>query len=87
MYDRMTHALAELEKVDAGLFYEATITRDPRKLTKDEAEELKNLKGPARNAAAARIEGLFPREMRLPTDTPRTAGWDHAWKAPSPDGS
>jgi large subunit ribosomal protein L40 len=85
MYDSMQRAVEELKKVDEGLFYHATVQRDPRKMTKEEQEELKPLKGPAKNAKAARIEGLFPREMRLPTDTPRTAGWDHGWKAPKSD--
>lgn len=27
-----------------------------------------------------KYERLFPREMRLPTDTPGKDGWDYKWK-------
>lgn len=30
--------------------------------------------------AKGKFEGLFPREMRLPTETPGNKGWDYDWK-------
>lgn len=27
-----------------------------------------------------KVEGFFPREMRLPTDTPGKDGWNYNWK-------
>lgn len=82
MHARMKHAVEELEKVDGRLYHWATVPRDPRRLIKPEAEALKAVKGAAKKALEARIEGLFPREMRAPTDSPSRAGWDHAWKPP-----
>ncbi|KDQ14023.1 hypothetical protein BOTBODRAFT_33137 [Botryobasidium botryosum FD-172 SS1] len=81
LYDNMRRAMDELEKTDEYLFTQANLQRDPRGLTKGEIETLKGLKGAAKKAAEARIEGFFPRELRIPTDTPRKAGWDHSWKA------
>jgi len=30
--------------------------------------------------ANRRLPGLFPREMRPPTDTPAIGGWKHDWR-------
>lgn len=82
MHARMKEAVEELEKVDKKLFHWATIPRDQRRLIKPEAEALKGTKGSVRKALEARIEGLFPRELRVPTDTPSVNGWDYDWKPP-----
>ena len=73
----------ELEKIDPVRYKEASRVEDPRKLTPKELEALKNMKGVEKKAMEGRLPGLFPREMRIPTDTPPRAGWDYDWKAPS----
>lgn len=82
MHARMQEAVEELRGVDARLFQWATVPRDQRRLIKPEAEALKGTKGSVRKALEARIEGLFPRELRVPTDTPSVNGWDYDWKPP-----
>ncbi|KAH8119965.1 hypothetical protein DFH11DRAFT_20943 [Phellopilus nigrolimitatus] len=80
-FECMRRAMEELERVDPVLFKEANRTEDPRKRTEAETELLKTLKGTERKAFEGRLPGLFPREMRLPTDTPPRAGWDYSWKS------
>ncbi|KAH9897942.1 hypothetical protein C8Q73DRAFT_378614 [Cubamyces lactineus] len=46
-------------------------------LSPAETELLKKLKGPEKKAVEARIRGLFPRELRIPTDTPPKNGWTY----------
>jgi large subunit ribosomal protein L40 len=82
LHSSMRTAVDELEQVDSKL-YEWATEKDTRRLAKEESEMIKKLKGPARNAAEARVHGLFPREMRIPRDTPSQSGWDYSWKAPS----
>lgn len=82
MHARMEEAVQELEQVDQRLYHWATVPRDQRRLIKPEAEALRGTKGSVRKALEARIEGLFPRELRVPTDTPSTNGWDYDWKPP-----
>jgi large subunit ribosomal protein L40 len=76
----MHEAVDQLKEVDERLFHWATVPRDQRRVIKPELEALRGTKGPVRRALEAKIEGLFPREMRLPTDTPSIGGWNHDWK-------
>ena len=75
--------MSELERIDPVLFKEANRVEDPRKRTDVETELLKTLKGAEKKALEGRLPGLFPRELRLPTDTPSRDGWNYGWKAPS----
>lgn len=82
-FECMRRAMEELEKEDPYLFKEANRVEDPRKLSSSELEKLKTLKGAEKKAMMSRLPGLFPRELRLPTDTPPRSGWDYDWKSPS----
>lgn len=82
MHARMHEAVTELKDIDERLFHWATVPRDQRRLIKPEVEALRGTKGSVRKALEARIEGLFPRELRVPTDTPSISGWDYDWKPP-----
>ncbi|KZT55432.1 putative mitochondrial aconitate hydratase [Calocera cornea HHB12733] len=81
-FECMKEALDELERVDDKLYKMAIYKPNVRKLTEEEREAMKGVRGhAARRAVEAKNERLFPRELRLPTDTPRRDGWDHDWKA------
>lgn len=82
-FECMRKAMSELERIDPVLFKEANRVEDPRKRTDVETELLKTLKGAEKKALEGRLPGLFPRELRLPTDTPSRDGWNYGWKAPS----
>jgi len=79
---KMRVAVEELKQVDEKLYHWATIPRDPRRLIQPEAEALRGTKGSVRKALEARIEGLFPRELRAPTETPSIRGWEEDWRPP-----
>lgn len=83
----MERAMDELEKTNPFLYTEATRTEDPRHRTPEEIEKSKKLRGIQRKMMESKMAGLFPREMRLPTDTPPRAGWNYDWKAPSSSSS
>lgn len=76
-YEHMRRAMDELEKIDLHLFQEANKFVDPRMRTEEEAEVLKNAKGRDKMALEARPTGFFPRELRVPTDTPSRDGWNY----------
>ena len=78
----MEKAMAELERLDPMLFKEAARLEDPRSRSHSDIETQKTLRGAARKALESRMSGLFPRELRLPTDTPARSGWDYSWNAP-----
>ncbi|KZO89681.1 hypothetical protein CALVIDRAFT_34644 [Calocera viscosa TUFC12733] len=81
-FECMKQALDELKKVDEKLYRIATYKPSLRKLSYAEREAMKDVKGVnARRAIEAKNEGLFPRELRIPTDTPSRQGWNHDWKA------
>ena len=65
---------------------EANRKDDPRMRTEEETNLLRSLRGMERMVAEARIEGRvrgqFPRELRIPVDTPSRDGWNHDWKPP-----
>lgn len=82
-FECMKKAMDELEELDPVLYKEANRVEDPRKLTLKETEALKSTRGTEKKAMEGRLPGLFPRELRIPTDTPSRTGWDYNWKAPS----
>ncbi|KAI0962298.1 hypothetical protein AcV7_001172 [Taiwanofungus camphoratus] len=75
----MQKAMEVLREVDPKLYFEANKDEDPRVRSKTEIDLAKTLKGPERKALEARIRGLFPRELRVPTDTPPRTGWNYDW--------
>lgn len=85
-FNSMQRAVTELARIDMRLAKEANKKDDPRKRTAEEIKLLETLKGKERQIALARIEGrlrgLFPRELRIPLDTPPTNGWNHEWRRP-----
>lgn len=74
-FECMRKAMVELEKLDPMLFREANRVEDPRELSDAKDEPTKKQKGGRRG----RLSGLFPMEMRLPTDTPSRTGWNYDW--------
>jgi large subunit ribosomal protein L40 len=78
-YECMKKAMDELEKIDPRLFREANRPEDPRQRGAAEVEMAKNLRGVEKKALESRLPGLFPREMRVPTDTPSRDGWKYEW--------
>lgn len=76
----MKKAMEELEGVDSGLYMEANRQDDPRARTAAEMQLAKTLRSSELRAVEARVRGLFPREMRIPTDTPPLSGWNYEWK-------
>jgi large subunit ribosomal protein L40 len=79
-FECMRKAMEELEKIDSTLYMEANKVEDPRTWTAAELEKSSQLRGAEKRAFDWRIRGLFPRELRLPTDTPSRNGWDYQWK-------
>ena len=75
--------MEKLRELDPALYRAANEVEDPRARSEEEMELLKTMKGPEKKAAEARIRGLFPREMRVPTDTPPRDGWNYNWSPPS----
>lgn len=76
----MKKAMEELEKIDSRLYMEANKPEDPRGWTPADLEKANSMRGSEKKAFEWRIRGLFPRELRLPTDTPSRDGWDYQWK-------
>lgn len=79
-FECMRKAMEELEKIDRRLYIEANKQDDPRARSEEELKFLGPLKGSERKAVESRIPGLFPRELRMPTDTPSRNGWNYDWK-------
>ncbi|CAE6420482.1 unnamed protein product [Rhizoctonia solani] len=80
-YESMRKAVEVLKELDPVSYAEATRGVDSRRLSEAERERMKEMKRGARKKAESRVEGLFPREMRMPTDTPSRNGWNHGWTA------
>ena len=74
-FESVRNAMETLRQVAPELYTAANKEEDPRARSAAEAELLKKLKGPEKKAVEARIRGLFPRELRMPTDTPPRNGW------------
>jgi large subunit ribosomal protein L40 len=79
-FNCMKEAMETLRELDTKLYAEANKEEDPRKRSDAELEILKNVKGTQKRALESRIRGLFPRELRVPTDTPPANGWNYNWK-------
>lgn len=75
----MKEAMETLRDLDTKLYMEANKEEDPRQRSQAELELLKTVKGAEKRALESRIRGLFPRELRIPTDTPPRDGWNHNW--------
>jgi len=80
----MKRAMDELERVDIHLARMASVKDDPTLRSTEDAEIASKVKGVARRMLDARLPGFFPREMRVPTETPAKGGWDHHWRPPPP---
>ncbi|CCM03773.1 uncharacterized protein FIBRA_05920 [Fibroporia radiculosa] len=72
-------AMEVLRELDPKLYLEANKEEDPRVRTNEEVALSKSLRGPERKALEARVRGLFPRELRIPSDTPSRSGWNYDW--------
>ncbi|KIK70478.1 hypothetical protein GYMLUDRAFT_184154 [Collybiopsis luxurians FD-317 M1] len=79
-FECMRQAMDELARIDNHLYMEANKPENPRARTAEEASLMKTLKAAEARALDARIRGLFPRELRIPTDTPSRNGWKYDWK-------
>lgn len=79
-FECMKRAMDELEKIDPHLFREANRREDPRQRGIAEIELAKTLRGVEKRAVESRLPGLFPRELRVPTDTPARDGWNYEWR-------
>jgi large subunit ribosomal protein L40 len=77
----MKKAMDVLRKVDIRSYMEANKKDDPRMRTPEETKMLKTMKASEIRAIESRIRGLFPRELRIPVDTPSRTGWQYEWKA------
>ncbi|KAI0783356.1 hypothetical protein C8Q75DRAFT_783784 [Abortiporus biennis] len=76
-FDSMQRAMTTLHEISPELWEAANKVEDPRVRSEKELETYKTLKGAARKAFDSRIRGLFPRELRIPTDTPPRDGWKY----------
>lgn len=79
----MRDAMAELSELNDELFREASRLDDPRVLTEEHKALLKSTRGGDKKALEGRLPGLFPREIRVPTDTHPRSGWNYDWE-PTP---
>jgi large subunit ribosomal protein L40 len=80
-FECMKNAMDVLRQVDLRLYMEANKKDDPRVRSPDEVQMLKTMRASEIRAMESRIRGLFPRELRIPVDTPSRTGWKYEWKA------
>lgn len=66
-YQSLRSALALLEETDADLFEKAVGGRKFQNVTQ--------------KGSNARLEGLVPRELRVPMERPSSKVWDGTWQA------
>ncbi|KAF5352670.1 hypothetical protein D9756_005836 [Leucocoprinus leucothites] len=78
-FESMRKAMEELEKIDTRLYMEANRQEDPRARSEAERQLAKTLRSSELRAVEARVRGLFPRELRVPTETPPPSGWNYEW--------
>ena len=79
-YESMREALRELEKEDPRLFAAAVEGKiSPARNTRGTQGDLASKEG--------RIPGLFPRQMRIPTETIGNFKWDESWQRPEEEES
>ena len=79
-FAKMEEAMDELYKLDSRLFLEANRSDDPRAKSAQEMELAKKLKMSEVKTLESRIPGLFPRELKVPTETPSRTGWNYEYK-------
>jgi large subunit ribosomal protein L40 len=79
-FECMKKAMETLEEIDTRLYREANRQEDPRARTAAEMELAKTVRSSELRALEARVRGLFPRELRVPADTPPLSGWNYEWK-------
>jgi len=79
-FARMSEAMEELYKLDQNLFLAANRAEDPRARSQEEMDLAKKLKTADAKTLDSRIRGLFPRELRVPTETPPLSGWNYDYK-------
>lgn len=80
-FECMKKAMDVLHEIDPRLYMEANRPEDPRARSAAEMTMRKSMKASELRAMEARIRGLFPRELRIPTETPSRTGWKYEWKA------
>lgn len=80
-FECMKNAMDVLRDLDPRLYTEANKKDDPRVRTQEEIQMMKTMKASEIRAMESRIRGHFPRELRIPTDTPSRTGWNYEWKA------
>jgi len=76
----MRAAMEELKNIDLKLYMEANEVEDPRRRSEVESGVMKGMPAMEARAVDARIRGLFPRELKIPADTPSKTGWNYQWK-------
>jgi large subunit ribosomal protein L40 len=79
-FAKMEEAMDELYRLDSRLFLEANRSDDPRAKSAQEMELAKKLKMSEVKTLESRIPGLFPRELKVPTETPSRTGWNYEYK-------
>ncbi|KAJ6541920.1 hypothetical protein B0H19DRAFT_1268856 [Mycena capillaripes] len=79
-FECMRRAMDKLKNIDFKLYTEANKVEDPRTRSEVEMEMIKKLPVLEARAFDARVRGLFPRELKIPADTPSKTGWDYNWK-------
>jgi len=80
-FECMKKAMDVLHEIDPRLYMEANRPEDPRARSAAEMTMRKAMKASELRAMEARIRGLFPRELRMPTETASRTGWKYEWKA------
>lgn len=76
----MKKAMEELERVDKTLYTSANKEEDPRARSVVESQLSRTMKTSEIRILEGRVRGLFPRELRIPADTPSKNGWNYDWK-------
>ena len=66
-FEKMRAAMSELERIDPHRFKACNVQEDPRVRIQGDSKKVRR--------DDSRLPGLFPREMRIPTDTPSRTGW------------
>ncbi|KAF5312366.1 hypothetical protein D9619_002673 [Psilocybe cf. subviscida] len=83
-FECMRKAMDVLHRLDDKLYAEANRKEDPRARSQEHMAAVKTMTTAQIKAVEARIPGLFPRELRIPTDTPSREGWKYEWKSAPP---
>ena len=79
----MRAAMAELETHHPAWYRAARARADPRAPAADDEAAFRRYRGAAREFVESRsIPGFFPRELRVPVDSPPRDGWQYEWAPP-----